>query len=190
MDEAEFIKRTTLESGPFSFLAQNAIIICVSTPGYRDTPMNTVRIAKLNGKYVCTFLDFDYTCQDCKAATKTNPEIICKCRDHMRPLIHNDYALQVSKLLFSNKEAYAKEMLGTVHDNVRPLIDPEDIKVMTETVFDGDYDISEPKYVMVTCDPCGASVQKKNDNTSDYAIVTTFLSGTKIWVRKYIYCCC
>lgn len=186
IDEAEFIKSETWRTGPLSFLAQNAVLIAVSTPGYTD---NTIlRISRLTddiGKLICCTVDYSFICPDCIEAMREDPRVKCFCRGYMM-LPHQDQSsMKTAEIAMGNedRDAYMREIKGVSVNGECKLLDTEKVKLMFSDKRRFVYSQSDttPEYVYVSCDPNGASKPTSNtDRNSNFAIVSFFFYNGKI----------
>jgi len=165
------------------------VLLAASTPGYSESPMTYVSNAMLEGEYVCRTIDFDFTCPECKEAQKDDPRIVCKCRAHLRPHIYNKRAIDISRVIFEDKDAFEKEIMGSQTTGLVPLNDPEKVRMIMESkYFSLNYENNQPPRVYISIDPNGGSLQKEKDTNSDYAFMGFINVNGKIWVN-YIYIC-
>jgi len=171
-----------------AFLAQNAVLITCSTPGYTEnTILSISRKKDKYGKLICCTVDYSFECQDCREAQKTDPRIVCECFKYRVPKHIMSHSVEIAELAMGdeNRDAFLREIKGVTISNECKLLTNEKVDYIFERPrFVYSRDKKPPEFVFICCDPNGASNPTSMiDKNSKFAIVTLFTYESEIVVR-------
>jgi hypothetical protein len=178
VDEAHFIKRRCIETGPLAQVIMEANVIFASTPATGHSGIQGVLDGKVDGEEICAKVDFEFNCPACKKRQRHNPAVMCLHRLHMRPQIQNMHALMIARAAYGpESEAFRREIFGTAVYGSNTFIDPEHIKRLETAPRHKPH--KPPRYIYVSCDPSGSTKYYVDDHTSEYAFVTAYMENGK-----------
>jgi hypothetical protein len=199
VDEGHFIKPDVIKVGPIAMLAMNACIMIASTPATGTSGINQILTAKLDGKPICTKIDFEFTCPSCKIRQIEDPSVVCMDRLYMKSQVQDNESMRIAKAAsYADPISYAREHLGvSVFDNYA-FIDPSKI----QEIRDAPYYVPDvlPTDLYVSIDPNRGSKTFTDGKSSNYAFITAYMQkGTYvvkvffgfiyIYIYIYIYIC-
>lgn len=152
-----------------------ATLIFASTPPTRESPCKSILEGKYRDKFICVYFNFEFTCPGCKIIQETIHSYICPHRIHWRPMHQNPEILYIARAAYGEgSEDFKREIMGTDANTMHSFVHPKSIENLRIRASD-DHRIKlkrPPKYVFVSCDPCGSTKRSEDGTTSDYAFVT------------------
>jgi hypothetical protein len=185
VDEAHFIPEESIENGLNAMILQGACAVLASTPPKGKSGIQSLLENKRDdtGEYVCTQVDFDFTCPTCKEVQVKNKTYMCPHRWHWRPPVQSDDSVMISRALFGgNQEAFNREIMGTSVISSNLFIEPEHVmRLRNKSLVTRD---TPPHFVYVSMDPSGATKKYIDGHTSDYAITTAYFKEGQVTVTK------
>lgn len=165
-------------------LLMQATLIFASTPATRESPCKSILEGKYRGKYICLYFNFEFTCPGCKLIQESMSSYICPHRIHWRPMHQNPEILYIARAAYGEgSEDFKREIMGTDATMMHRFIHQKTIDNLRIRAMDSSRVVirQAPKYVFVSCDPCGSTKKSEEGTTSDYAFVTAcFVGGTPV----------
>lgn len=165
-------------------LLMGATLIFASTPATRESPCKSILEGKYRQKFICLYFNFEFTCPGCKLIQESMASYICPHRIHWRPMHQNPEILYIARAAYGEgSEDFKREIMGTDATTMHAFIHPKSIENLRIRAFDKSrvHLRQPPRYVFVSCDPCGSSKRSEEGTTSDYAFVTAcFVGGVPV----------
>lgn len=168
-------------------LLMGATLIFTSTPETRESPCKSILEGKYKGEHVCMFMNFEFTCEDCKIINENHPGYICPHRIHWRPMHQNPETVYIARAAYGEgSDEFNREIMSSHTTSAHTFIHPQKIDHLRTKPHVKL--TSTPRYVFVSCDPCGSTKVTEDNNTSDYAFVTACVSeGAVVVSSLFIY---
>lgn len=158
-------------------MLQGARLIFASTPEVMESPCKDIIAGKYKGRNICWFINYEFTCPECKTIQDALPGLICPHRIHYRPAHQNPEVLYIARAAYGeNSSGFKREIMGTQTTTMNAFIHKHLIRKMRDAPFKPLK--VKPRYIFVSLDPSGSTKKSESGMCSDYAFVTgTYIDG-------------
>ena len=152
-------------------MLQGARLLFASTPEVKESACSNIISGTYKGKPICVFINYEFTCPDCKVIEEKLPGLICPHRIHYRPAHQNPEVLYIARAAYGDNSAgFKREIMGTSATSAHSFIDKDKIKALRDAPYRAL--TSAPRYIFVSIDPSGSTKKSEHGTTSDYAFST------------------